>query len=62
MLSAFVLAIYTSAGVFSRAFASFLLPLTIIALVSMLVESLPNKDVDNITVTVIAVVLGHFLF
>ena len=62
LLSAFVLVIYTSAGVFSRAFASFLLPLTIIALVSMLVESLPNKDVDNITVTVIAVVLGHFLF
>jgi phytol kinase len=62
LLSAIVLAIYTGAGVFARPFASFLFPLTIIALVSALVESLPHKDVDNLTVTVTAAVLGYFLF
>jgi phytol kinase len=62
LLSAFVLAIYTGIGVFARPFASFVLPLTVITLVSALVESLPFKDVDNITVTVTAAILGHFLF
>ena len=62
LLSAFVLAIYTGTGIFARPFASFVLPLTIITLVGTLVESLPYRDVDNITVTVTAVVLGYFLF
>ncbi len=62
LLSAFVLAIYTGIGVFARPFASFVLPLTLITLVSALVESLPFKDVDNITVTVTAAILGYFLF
>jgi phytol kinase len=62
LLSAFVLAIYTGIGIFAQPFASFVLPLTFITLVSALVESLPFKDVDNITVTVTAVILGYFLF
>ncbi len=62
LLSAFILAIYVGAGVFAAPFGSYVLPLTVIALVSMLVESLPFKDVDNITVTVAAAVLGFFLF
>jgi phytol kinase len=62
LLSAFVLAIYTGTGVFARPFASFVLPLTIITLVSALVESLPYKDVDNITVTLAAVLSGLLLF
>ena len=62
LLSAFILAVYKGAGVFTGPFTSYLLPLTIIAFVSALVESLPHKDVDNITVTVTAVVLGYFLF
>ncbi len=43
-------------------FAGYLLPVTVIALVGTLVESLPLKDVDNITVTLVAVLLGHLLF
>jgi phytol kinase len=62
LLSAFILAVYTGAGVFAGPFPSYLLPLTIIAFVSALVESLPHRDIDNITVTVTAVVLGYFLF
>ena len=61
LLSALILAIYVSAGVFAGPFTAYILPLTTIALVSTLVESLPFKDVDNITVTVIAVALGYFL-
>jgi phytol kinase len=40
----------------------YLLPVTIIALVATLVESLPLKDVDNITVTLAAVALGYLFF
>jgi dolichol kinase len=43
-------------------FVSYLLPVTIIALVGTLVESLPIRDVDNITVTLVAALLGHLLF
>jgi phytol kinase len=36
--------------------------ITFIALVGTIVESLPLKDLDNITVTLAAVILGFFLF
>ena len=62
LFSAFILAVYVGAGVFAKPFAAYLMPLTIIALVSMLIESLPFRDIDNITVTVTAAVLGYFLF
>jgi phytol kinase len=58
LLSAFILAAYTGAGVFAGPFTSYMFPLTIIALVSALVESLPYRDVDNITVTLAAVLTG----
>ena len=62
LISAFVLAIYVGTGIFVAPLGAYLMPLTIIALVSTLVESLPFKDVDNITVTLVAAVLGYFLF
>jgi phytol kinase len=62
LFSAFVLAIYVGAGIFAKLFSTYLLPLTVIALVSAVIESLPFKDVDNITVTVTAAILGYFLF
>ncbi len=61
VLSAFVLAIYLLAGVFSAPLTSYLLPLTVIAAVSTVIESLPQRDVDNITVTVAAALLGWWL-
>jgi len=62
LLSAFVLVIFVGAGVFAKPFTAYVMPLTVIALVSTLVESLPFKDVDNITVTMAAAALGYFLF
>jgi len=61
-LTALVLAIYVAAGAFTVSFTSYLLPITLIAVAATLVESLPFHDVDNITVTLVAVLLGHLLF
>jgi phytol kinase len=57
-----VVAAYVAAGVFPHPLAAYLLPITLIALAGALVESLPLRDVDNITVTLAAVLLGHLLF
>jgi phytol kinase len=62
LLAAIVLFIYVTAGVFPSPFATYLLPLTWIALGGTLVESLPFKDVDNITLTVVSALIGHLVF
>lgn len=62
ILSVLVLWIFSLTGVFTQSIHYYLLPITIIALVGTLVESFPLKDIDNITVTLSAVVLGYFLF
>jgi phytol kinase len=62
VVSVFILAIFVSAGVFPAPFSGYLLPVTVIALAGTLVESLPLEDVDNITVTLVAVALGYLLF
>lgn len=62
VLSVFIVGIFTLAGVFAGPFPAYLGPITIIALVGTLVESLPLRDVDNLTVTLAAVGLGHLLF
>ena len=56
-----ILAVFVSAGVFSGPLSGFLPALTLIAFAGTLVESLPLKDVDNITVTLTAVALGQWL-
>jgi phytol kinase len=62
LLTIFIFAIYIWAGVFSGALGGFLLPVTWIALGATLVESLPFKDVDNITLTVVSALIGHLVF
>jgi phytol kinase len=62
VLAAFILFIFVRVGVFPGPFNSYLLPISVLSLVGMLVESLPLKDVDNITVTLVTVLLGHLLF
>lgn len=62
ILTALILFIFTSLVVFPAPFRGYLTPITLIALGSMLVESLPFKDIDNITTTLAAVVLGYLLF
>ncbi len=62
LLTIFIFAIYVWAGAFPGPVARFLLPVTWIALGAMLVESLPFKDVDNITLTVVSALIGHLVF
>jgi phytol kinase len=62
LLSALILFIYVEVGIFPAPFSVYLLPITWIALGSMLIESLPFKDIDNITLTVISVLIGYLVF
>jgi len=62
LLTIFIFAIYVWAGAFGGPVARFLLPVTWIALGATLVESLPFRDVDNITLTVVAALIGHLVF
>ena len=61
-LAALVLAVYVAAGVFPSPFSRYLLPLGIVSLLGMAVESLPFKDIDNLTLTFAAALAGYFLF
>jgi phytol kinase len=56
-----ILWVYLLAGVFSGSIQDYLPALSLIALAGTLVESLPIKDIDNITVTLSAVIMGHLL-
>ena len=62
LLTVIIFAIYVWAGAFSGPIARFLLPITWIALGAMLTESLPFKDVDNLTLTIVSVLIGHLVF
>jgi len=62
LLTIFVFAIYVWMGAFSGPVSRFLLPVTWVALGAMLIESLPFKDIDNITLTVISALIGHLVF
>jgi len=62
VLAGLILAAFVSAGVFPAPLRAYLLPVTLIAVAAALVESLPMHDIDNLTVTLAAVLLGHLLF
>lgn len=62
LLTMLIFSIYVWAGIFPGSVARYLLPVTWIALGAMLVESLPFKDVDNITLTVASVLIGYLVF
>src|SRR5688572_8248007 len=62
VMSAIIIFIYVSAGVSAGSFVDYLSPITRIALIGMIVESLPYKDIDNVTVTVASVLAGHLFF
>ena len=62
LMTIFVFAIYVWMGAFSGPSARLLLPITWIALGATAVESLPFKDVDNITLTVVSALIGHLVF
>jgi phytol kinase len=62
LLTIVLFAIYGWFGAFSGPVTRFLLPITWIALGATLVESLPFRDVDNITLTVASALIGHLVF
>ena len=62
VLTAFILFIFVLKGILHGPFTSYLLPITYLAVLATLVESLPIKYFDNITVTLAAVALGYLLF
>ncbi len=62
ILSMIVLWIFQLAGVFSGGVTTFLLPVSLVALGSMLVESVTPHDLDNLTIPATAVILGLMLF
>ena len=62
LLAVLVIAIYVPIGTLPGPFEYYLLPVSVIALLGMIVESLPLKDIDNLTVTLAAVILGTFFF
>jgi phytol kinase len=57
-----VIAIYVARGVFISSIYTHILPIIIISLASTFVESLPFRDIDNITVPLVAVIFGHLLY
>lgn len=57
-----VIAAFIAAGKFSGSLSDFLMPITLIALAGTAIETLPIRDIDNITVTGLAILLGHYFF
>ncbi|MBT3240765.1 MAG: phosphatidate cytidylyltransferase [Chloroflexi bacterium] len=54
--------IFNSANIFSGKLSDYFLPIVIISLVATIIESIPVRDIDNITITTSALILGHYLF
>jgi phytol kinase len=62
IFSAFILAIFRIFDIFNQSYISYFIPISLIALVGTIIESLPIRDIDNITVPLSAILLGHLLF
>ena len=62
ILSSIILGIFISMGIFDSTLIALIPTILIISLLATIVETLPLPDVDNITVTATAVLLGYFLF
>ena len=62
LLTVLIFAIYIWMGTFDRSLNNYILPITWIALGAMLVESLPYRDIDNITITLVSVLVGGIVF
>ena len=57
-----IIAIYVSAGVFAPPLRGYILPLLIISFGSTIIESLPFKDIDNLSISLMALILGILSF
>ena len=61
IFSLIILLIYMTVGIFSFSIGELLLPLLVISVSATLVETLPLRDVDNVTVPLTAVILGYLM-
>lgn len=61
-LAYLVIAFFVSVSTFAGSPSQYLLPVSLIAVVGMLVESLPLRDIDNITITASAILIGFLVF
>ena len=62
VMTAFVLWVYVSLRLFPGPFSGYVTPILILALVAAAVESLPFRDIDNLTLTLAAVLIGYLVF
>jgi len=62
IFSSLTIGIFIIFNIYSQSYSSYLIPISLIALAGTLVESLPIRDIDNITVPFTAILLGHLLF
>lgn len=62
LFSLIVLWVYITVGAFNYSLTSLLLPILLISLAGTIIETLPIKDFDNLTVPLAAVILGILLF
>ncbi len=60
--SLLILAIFIAAGVFEGSLSGYIPALMLISFAAAVIESLPLRDLDNLTVPAVAAVLGHLLF
>jgi len=57
-----VMWIFINAGKFPGTLTDYLPAIVVMAFVGTLIETLPFKDIDNLTITLSAIVLGHLFF
>ncbi len=62
LLTMIIFAIYIWLGAFSGPITNFVIPVAMVSLGAALIESLPFKDIDNITIAVVSVLIGHLVF
>ena len=62
LLSGLIIAFFVKQGTFTHPFLTYLVPITLISLVATIVEALPLRHVDNITVTIASVLVGVVIF
>jgi phytol kinase len=62
LFSLLVISIFIALGLFPGNFVDYLLPISAINFAATLTESLPIKEIDNITITVASVLFGHLFF
>ena len=62
LLTMFIFTIYVWLGAFSGPTTRFVLPVALVALAATLIESLPFKDIDNITIALVCALVGYLVF